>query len=78
MKDFVDKYGNKGKITDDGTLRLTAHYQTHGTKTDTIQYVRLENPNGKTVAIRIDKVTEVVKMLQEYEQSTLIPGMKAV
>jgi hypothetical protein len=66
MKDFVDKYDNAGLKTNDGTLRVTKHFQTHGKKTDTVQYVRLENHNGKTVAIRIDKLPEVIEMLRKY------------
>ena len=64
MKDFIDKYGNKGKKTDDGKLRLTIHYDK--AKPSVVRYIRLADHNGRSVCISHLKINEVIAILKTY------------
>lgn len=62
MKNYISKYGDTGYKTDDGLLRVTTHYDKKGV----LAYIRVENHNGKTVAIKTKSIKEMVDMMSKY------------
>lgn len=68
MKQYIDDYNNVGLRTDNGVIRAVIIKGSSKTNNPSGTYVKLTNPNGKSISISGNILSEVITILQEQDK----------